>query len=86
MAKPGVSLPLHDPCLSVEKAAFHRMQFGRCFLFFLLVITKPSLGELILDVVMLLLWGCMEGLDEWDLARHAALSLLLLQGLKSYVF
>ena len=28
-AKPGVSLLLHDPCLSVEKAAFHRMQFRR---------------------------------------------------------
>lgn len=41
--------------------------------FFLLVTTKPCLGELILDVVMLMLWGCMEGLDEWDLARHAAL-------------
>lgn len=44
--------------------------------FFLLIITKPSLGELILDLMMLVLRAWMEELDVWDLARHAALHLL----------
>lgn len=44
--------------------------------FFLLIITKPSPGELILDLMMLVLRAWMEELDVWDLARHAALHLL----------
>lgn len=46
------------------------------FFFFLLIITKPSLGELILDLMMLVLRVWMEELDVWDLARHGALHLL----------
>lgn len=45
-------------------------------LFILLIITKPSLGQLILDLMMLVLRAWMEELDVWDLAMHAALHLL----------
>lgn len=44
--------------------------------FFLLVVTKPSLGDLILDLVMLMLRVWEEELDVWDLARRAVLHLL----------
>lgn len=50
--------------------------FGFFVFFFLLIITKPSLGELILDLMMLVLKVWMEELDVWDVARHAALHLL----------
>lgn len=80
--EPMVVIPLHDPYLSLEKSAFHLMQFRTwllvgvwfLFLFFLLIITKPFLGELILEMPVLRVW--MEELDVWDLARHAALHLL----------
>lgn len=44
--------------------------------FFLLIIAKPSLGELILDLMTLVLRAWMEELDVWDLARNAACHLL----------
>lgn len=50
--------------------------FFAFWFFSLLIITKPSLGELILDLMMLVLRVWMEELDVWDLARHAALHLL----------
>lgn len=52
------------------------MVVGWIWFFFLLIITKPSLEELILDLMMLLLRVWMEDLDVWDLARCAALHLL----------
>lgn len=44
--------------------------------FFLLIITKPSLGKFILDFIMLVLRAWMEELDVWDLALHVAHHLL----------
>lgn len=43
--------------------------------FFFLIIAKPSLGELILALMMLVLRAWMEELDVWDLAKNAALHL-----------
>lgn len=79
--EPVVFFPLRDPYLSLEKSAFHWMQFRRwllvvlfCF-FFLLIITKPF-GDFILDLMMPVLRVWMEELDVWNLVRHAALHLL----------
>lgn len=78
--EPVIVFPLHDPYLSLLSTECRLgngcwLSFLVCF-FSLLVIPKLSLGELILDLMMLMLRVWMEELDVRDLAKHAALHLL----------